>query len=126
MKQKFYRCEICGNIIAIVEESGIPIVCCGQDMTEIDPNIVEASAEHHIPVCKVEGNIVTVSVGETPHPMTASHHISWISIETKQGNQRKCLRYDDEPKACFALCDDDELLCAYAYCNLHGFWKSAK
>ena len=47
-----------------------------------------------------------------------------ISIETQQGNQRKELKPGQEPKACFKICDGDQVVCAYAYCNLHGLWKS--
>ena len=32
---KYYICEHCGNIIEYVKESGVPVMCCGQKMTEI-------------------------------------------------------------------------------------------
>ena len=35
MEQKFYRCEHCGNIIAMVKNTGVPVVCCGEKMKEI-------------------------------------------------------------------------------------------
>ena len=34
---KFYVCEYCGNIITFVKSSGVPVMCCGQKMTEIVP-----------------------------------------------------------------------------------------
>ena len=34
---KFYVCEHCGNIITFVKSSGVPVMCCGQKMTEIVP-----------------------------------------------------------------------------------------
>ena len=37
MEQKFYICEHCGNIIAMVKNKGVPVMCCGQKMTEIIP-----------------------------------------------------------------------------------------
>ena len=51
------------------------------------------------------------------------HYIEWISIQTKQGNQRKELHPGEKPEACFALCKGDEVEAAYAYCNLHSLWK---
>ena len=63
MKQKFFKCEHCGNIIAVVKESGVPVMCCGEKMKEIIPGTVEASTEKHIPVYRVEGNKVVVNVG---------------------------------------------------------------
>ena len=124
MNQKFYRCNLCGNIVAFVKDSGVPIVCCGENMTEIIPGTVDASLEKHVPVYSVEGNIVRVSVGAVEHPMLQEHFIEWVSIQTKQCNQRKELCPGEKPEVCFALCDGDEVEAVYAYCNLHGLWKA--
>ena len=124
MKQKFMRCEKCGNIVAMVNESGVPVMCCGAAMKEIIPGTVEASKEKHIPVYKKEGNKVTVTVGSVIHPMEEAHYIEWISIQTKQGNQRKVLNPGQEPVVCFCLCEGDEVEAVYAYCNLHGLWRA--
>ena len=124
MKQVFYRCNHCGNIVAFVKASGVPVVCCGEKMTEIIPGTVDASREKHVPVWSVDGNIVHVSVGSVEHPMLPEHYIEWISIETKHGNQRKELHPGEKPEACFALCEGDEVEAVYAYCNLHGRWKA--
>ncbi len=123
MEQKFFVCKTCGNIIAMVKNSGVPVMCCGAKMTEIIPGTTEAATEKHIPVYKVEDNKVFVTVGSVEHPMEEAHYIEWISLQTKQGNQRKELHPGEEPKACFALCDGDEVEAVYAYCNLHGLWK---
>ena len=124
MEQKFYVCSHCGNIIAKVKDVGVPVMCCGQKMTEIIPGTTEASHEKHIPVYQVEGNIVTVRVGAVDHPMTAEHLIEWVSLQTKQGNQRKILAPGQEPVVRFALCEGDEVEAVYAYCNLHGLWRA--
>jgi len=123
MKQKFLKCKHCGNIVAVVKESGVPVVCCGEPMEEIIPGIVEAAKEKHIPVYSIEGNKVMVKVGEVEHPMQEEHYIEWISIQTKMGNQRKVLKPGEKPEACFCICDGDEIEAVYAYCNLHGLWK---
>jgi superoxide reductase len=124
MEQKFYICEHCGKMVALVKESGVPVMCCGQKMTEIIPGTTDAAVEKHVPVYTVENNIVHVKVGEVEHPMTPEHFIEWVSIQTNQGNQRKVLKPDDQPEICFALCDGDEVEAVYAYCNLHGLWKA--
>ena len=124
MDQKFLQCEICGNIVAIVNESGVPVMCCGQQMKEIIPGCVDAAAEKHVPVYEVKGNIVEVNVGSVAHPMQPEHFIEWVSIQTKEGNQRKQLKPGEEPKVCFALCEGDEVEAVYAYCNLHGLWRA--
>ena len=123
MAQKFYRCKHCGNIIAVVYTKGVPVSCCGEKMEEIIPGSVDAAVEKHVPVIEQVGNVVNVTVGSVEHPMTEEHLIEWISLETKQGNQRKVLKAGDAPKASFALVEGDEVISAYAYCNLHGLWK---
>ena len=124
MKQKFLRCNKCGNMVAVVKESGVPVMCCGEAMKEIIAGEVEASTEKHIPVYKVEGNKVFVTVGEVEHPMQEEHYIEWISIQTKFGNQRKVLEPGQKPEVCFSICEGDEIEVVYAYCNLHGLWKA--
>ncbi|MCF0131130.1 MAG: desulfoferrodoxin [Pseudobutyrivibrio sp.] len=123
MEQRFYVCEHCGNIIAVVSASGVPVMCCGQKMAELVPGTVDAAAEKHVPEYKVVGNTVNVTVGSVEHPMLPEHYIEWVSIQTKQGNQRKALKPGDEPKVSFALCEGDEVVAVYAYCNLHKLWK---
>ena len=123
MEQRFFICEHCGNMMAVVKSSGVPVMCCGQKMTELIPGTSDGAVEKHVPVYEVNGNIVTVTVGEVEHPMLDAHYIEWISIQTKQGNQRKALKPGDAPKVCFALCEGDEVEAVYAYCNLHGLWK---
>ena len=124
MKQKFLKCKHCGNIIAMVHESGVTPVCCGEKMQEMIPGTTEASVEKHVPVYRVEGNRVIVTVGSVAHPMTEEHYIEWVSLSTKLGNQRKLLTPANAPEVCFSICEGDEVEAVYAYCNLHGLWKA--
>ncbi len=124
MNQNFYKCSHCGKIIAIVKETGVPVLCCGEPMKEILAGSVDAAKEKHIPEVQINGNKIVVTVGSVEHPMTAEHSIEWVSIKTKQGNQRKALAVGGKPQVTFAICEDDELVAVYAYCNLHGLWKT--
>ena len=124
MEQKFFICETCGNIIAMVKPSGVPVVCCGKPMKQIVPNTTDASQEKHVPVWSKEGNLVKVQVGSVAHPMIPAHYIEWVSLQTKAGNQRKALAPEQAPEVTFALTDGDEVEAVYAYCNLHGLWKA--
>ena len=124
MELKFFRCEHCGNIIEMVEDKGVPVVCCGQRMTELVAGTSDGAREKHVPVYEVKDNIVHVKVGEVAHPMIPEHYIEWIVLQTKNGVQRKELNPGDKPEACFALCDGDEVEAVYAYCNLHVLWKA--
>ena len=124
MEQRFFVCEICGNIIAMVKPSGVPVVCCGKPMKALIPNTTDASQEKHVPVWSREGNLVKVQVGSAAHPMVAAHYIEWVSLQTKAGNQRKALAPEQAPEVTFALTEGDEVEAVYAYCNLHGLWKA--
>ena len=124
MEQKFYICEHCGNIIAMVKETGVPVVCCGQKMAKLVAGTTEASLEKHIPVYSVENNKVHVVVGSVEHPMAPEHFIEWVSIQTKYGNQRKALVPGQKPEVCFSICEGDEVEAVYAYCNLHSLWTA--
>ena len=124
MDMKLYKCKHCGQMIAIVKETGVPMICCGEPMEEIIAGTTDAAAEKHVPVYEVKDNKVYVTVGAVDHPMLDVHYIEWISLQTKQGNQRKALKPGDEPKAVFAICEGDEVEAVYAYCNLHSLWKA--
>jgi superoxide reductase len=120
---KYFVCEHCGNIIEYVKETGVPVMCCGQKMTELIPGTSDGAHEKHVPVVTMDGNKVTVEVGSVEHPMVEAHYIQWIAIETTKGSQRKKLEYTDKPIATFCLTEDEEFVAAYEYCNLHGLWK---
>ena len=120
---KFYICEKCGNIVGMIHNGGVPMMCCGQKMTKLEAGVVEASHEKHIPVVTVEGNTVRVNVGSVTHPMSEEHHIAWVYLQTNRGGQRKCLDVTGAPEVTFALADETPVA-VYAYCNLHGLWKT--
>lgn len=121
---KFYKCKHCGKIIAIVNEKPVPTICCGEPMVEMVPNTEDGAHEKHIPVFRVEGNIVHVEVGEVLHPMLEGHYIEWIAVETNFGNQRKKLKPGDEPKADFALLPGETVIRVVEHCNLHGLYAT--
>ncbi len=123
MEVKFYRCETCGQIVAIVKQTGAPLVCCGKPRKEIVAGTTDASLEKHVPVYEVKDGKVKVTVGAVEHPMTEEHYIEWVLLQTKFGNQRKTLKPGGEPRVCFSICEGDEIEAVYAYCNLHSLWK---
>lgn len=120
---KFFVCQHCGNLISFVQNQGAPVVCCGQEMTELAANTTDAAVEKHMPVIEVSGQRVIVKVSSVAHPMAEKHFIQWVALETKQGGQLKYLHPGETPEAVFALTEGDEAVAAYAYCNLHGLWK---
>ena len=124
MKQKFYRCQHCGNIIEKVNDAGVPVICCGEPMKELKPGTSDGAAEKHVPVYEVEGNVVKVAVGSVTHPMVPEHFIEWISVATTNGTQMKHLKPGQLPAAEFVLTEGEEVEAVYAYCNLHSLWMN--
>lgn len=122
-RQKFYICESCKNLIGLIEDGGVPLVCCGKEMLELVPGVVEASAEKHLPDVKMTGDTMQVQVGSVEHPMTEEHYIQFIYVETEHGGQRKCLKPGDAPYGEFQFVKDKPIA-VYEYCNLHGLWKT--
>lgn len=122
MKQKYLVCKHCGNMVNMIKDKGVNVVCCGEKMTELIPGSVDASFEKHIPQYEIKDNKIIVTVGSVIHPMLDVHYIEWISIETTNGAQIVELKPNDEPKAEFLLSSNEKLISVYAYCNLHGLW----
>lgn len=117
----FYRCEICGNMVALIKNGGGTLVCCGQDMKKLEANSTDAATEKHVPVVERADGKIKVTVGSTIHPMLEAHYIEWIALDTGDRLQIAYLKPGMEPKAEFA---DVASGTVYEYCNLHGLWKT--
>ncbi len=120
---RFHICPQCGTIVGMIHSGGAPIFCCGKEMEVLQPNTSEGAGEKHLPVVTRQGDTVHVNVGSAAHPMTEEHSIQWVYLQTDRGGQRKCLRPDQSPEVDFALTHETPTA-AYAYCNLHGLWKT--
>ena len=120
---KFYVCAHCGNIVEMIHDAGVSIHCCGQKMDELIPGSVDASLEKHVPAVNVQESSVEVNVGSVEHPMVDVHWIEWVQLQTNKGSYRHYLNPGDAPHVKFLL-NDEKPLAVYAYCNIHGLWKT--
>lgn len=108
----------------MVKDTGVPTICCGRPMEEINPNTTDASFEKHIPTYVKQGSTIDIQVGEVLHPYIDSHYIEWVILETKKGKKyAKTFSYTEAPKTNFVIDQDDEVSNIYSYCNLHGLWQ---
>ncbi len=115
----FYRCEVCGKLVALLKSGGGQLTCCNQPMTKLVPNTTDASTEKHVPVATRKDGMIYVQVGSELHPMTPAHYIEWIAVVSEDGAEIIPLTPEDEPKAVFRDRENAEV---YEYCNLHGLW----
>lgn len=120
-KIKFYKCPICGNVIEVINGDVSRVKCCGSELVELTANTIDAALEKHVPIYEVEGNEMTVKVGEVIHPMEEKHYITFIVLVTNDKVIRIDLKPGDEPVAKLPYIKDSII---YEYCNLHGLWKT--
>lgn len=123
MELKIYYCKHCHNVVLVLNDGGVAPICCGEKMTLLTANTVEASLEKHIPVVHLENDTLTVQVGSVLHPMVEEHYITFILVETTKKHLIHYLKPNDEPKATFNV-KGETVKAVYAACNLHGLWKT--
>jgi superoxide reductase len=119
---EIYKCEICGNIVEVLHEGKGELVCCGEPMTLLKENTVDASKEKHVPVIEKTAEGYKVKIGSVPHPMEEKHYIEWIELIADGTAYREFLKPGMAPEAVF--CVKAEKVSAREHCNLHGLWKA--
>lgn len=119
---KMYRCKICGNIVAVVNDGGVNPMCCGQDMELLSPGTSDGDTEKHVPKVTCNMNKVMVEVGAKLHPMTPEHYINMIVLETDKGAYIRFLTDNDVPSVEFTIGKDEKPIMAYSYCNIHSLF----
>lgn len=122
-KLQVYKCDVCGNIVEVLNVGGGILSCCGKPMRLLTENTVDAAVEKHIPVAEEKDGELLVKVGEVEHPMLSEHFIQWIEVITKDGQVlRKHLNPEEKPLATFKV--KGEVDRVREYCNLHGLWSN--
>lgn len=121
---KLLKCSVCGNIVEMIEDKGVPVMCCGKPMDELKANTTDGAVEKHVPVAEFADGVLRVKVGSMEHPMLAEHFITMILVEAGDCVYRKNLTPGEKPEAVFELGDFKEKAHVYEYCNLHGLWKT--
>ncbi len=113
------KCLKCGAIVEVLKDctcNDCGIICCGQPMTEVKANSVDAVFEKHIPTYEVVGEYVVVTVN---HVMEAEHFIEYLSLESDKINAKKFFKAGENPKAIFPYVKGSKIS---SYCNRHGLW----
>lgn len=123
--KEIYKCELCGNIVEVLHTGAGELVCCGKNMVLLEEKTKDAATEKHVPYVEKKENGYLVKVGQNQaHPMTDEHQIEWIELITDKKSYRHYLASTDAPEAFFAVEDNEKVVSAREYCNLHGLWKS--
>ena len=117
-----YKCEVCGNIVEVLHAGPAALNCCGQEMTLMTENTVDAAVEKHVPVIEVGADSIVVKVGSVAHPMQDDHFIEWIELVADGKVYRQNLQPGEAPEATFPVIAQS--VTAREYCNLHGHWSA--
>ncbi|SEW30841.1 Desulfoferrodoxin [Ruminococcaceae bacterium KH2T8] len=112
LKNRFYVCPVCGNVIRTIGESVVS--CCGITLPALDPE--EADEEHAISFENIEDEHY-VSID---HPMTKDHYISFIAAVSDHGVQFVKLYPEGNAETRLRR---DRIRYVYAYCNRHGLHR---
>ncbi len=120
--KKIYKCEICGNIVEVLNEGPGSLVCCGEQMVLLEEKNADSTVEKHVPIVEITNDKIKVTVGSTLHPMTEEHYIQFIELMAEDKIYTKFLKPGDEPKAEFEKVEGN--FTVREYCNVHGLWSN--
>ena len=122
MKELILRkCLKCGATVRVIEDcncSECGIKCCDENMHNIVPNSVDASAEKHVPTYEIQGEKIIVKCN---HVMEEEHYIEWIALFSEN---KECIKYLEIGKQAEVMFNYKPNSVLYAYCNKHGLWKN--
>jgi superoxide reductase len=121
--REIYRCEVCGNVVEILNEGAPDLHCCGQAMVKLSAKTEDQGQEKHVPVVEDTENGIKVKVGSVEHPMEEKHYIKFIEVLTENKVLKAELRPGDKPEAVFCV-KKDEVKEVREFCNIHMLWKS--
>ncbi len=120
--RELYKCEVCGNVVEVVNEGAPALVCCDQDMKRLEAKTEDKGNEKHLPVVSRKGDGIIVQVGEIDHPMEGEHYIKFIEVMTEGKVLRAELEPDQKPQAYFNI-ENSDVIGVREYCTVHGLWE---
>lgn len=120
IKLQIYRCNICGNLVQVLQEGEGNLVCCGAEM-ELRPIQYDTNelGEKHTPKIEIKDGKKYVNV--LGHPMTKEHYIQFIETYTEEKNELhiKFFNPNEIPEMESKL---DGEFNSIEYCNIHHLW----
>lgn len=124
-KLEIYKCDICGNLIQVLNPSYGELVCCNKPMTlQTIQRDTSELGEKHAPKIEFRENKKFVQV--TAHPMLPEHYIQFIEVYTKDKNSLHLKYFHPLETPEFDISHFEEDLNAIEFCNIHGLWGENK
>lgn len=121
---QIYKCNVCGNMIELVNVGGGTLVCCGQSMEALVPKTTDEGTEKHLPVLEETESGVLVKIGAVPHPMEEEHFIKWIEVITTDSKVYRHYLLPNHPPQARLILSPKNIKQIRAFCNVHGLWQT--
>ena len=121
-RREVYKCELCGNMVEVLDSGDGELVCCGQVMKLFEEKTEDQGKEKHVPVVEPVAEGIKVTVGSTPHPMEEEHYIQWIEVIDGDKDCRHYLKPGQAPETVFKNLSPGVKV--REYCNVHGLWTA--
>ncbi|RPI61730.1 MAG: desulfoferrodoxin FeS4 iron-binding domain-containing protein [Planctomycetaceae bacterium] len=119
-RRQMYKCDICGAVVEILDSGCGSLVCCSNRMTLVNEASASADAAHR-PLVTCDDGMLSVSVGQSPHPMENEHFIEWIEVVADGAICRHFLQPGQPAQTTFDMPAAE--VTVRGYCSLHGLWK---
>jgi len=122
IKLQIYKCNICGNLVQVLQEGEGNLVCCGKEMELMGIQYdTDELGEKHTPKVEIKNGKKHVNV--FGHPMTNEHYIQFIETYTKDKSELhlKFFNPDESPEMEAGLNDNEEFN-SIEFCNIHHLW----
>lgn len=116
---KFFKCDLCGNVVAKLVDQGTPLVCCGETMHELLPNAVTEENRKYLPVVELKDGVLHIKSCSNTHCQPEEHDRMFYWIATACGGYY----LDPCGKHEFTVeCGAERPTALYKYCSRHGLW----
>ena len=122
MNVKFYKCNLCGNVVAKLIDAKTPIVCCGETMHELLPAAITDENRKYLPVVELKDGVLHIKSCSNPecHPEGHDRMFYWVATECGGYYLEPCGKHE------FTVsCGKDRPVALYKYCSRHGLFKVA-
>ncbi len=126
-KLQLYKCNVCGNIVEVINSGEGTLVCCSLPMELLEEKSNDSEfQEKHVPIVTMEGENKIIRVGSIEHPMEKEHYIVFIEAISpdKKYLKRKYLSPEDKPEMELKSACNYNNFKARELCNIHGLWTN--
>lgn len=121
-KLDVFKCELCTNVVEVLQEGVGELVCCNEAMKKLEANCADEHNKHFAFVSVKEDNKNLKHI-KINHEMTKGHYIKMIEVisNDKKYLKRECFKENELPELTLN-CECKEGFYIRVFCNIDGMW----